>query len=59
MVYSTTVVILQCFYNESCSKENVDDLGFPEDTRQTIGVVCPTCAAIKSLKGNDRHMWAI
>ena len=37
----------------------VDDSGFPEDTRQTTEVVCLPCAAVKSLKDNDRHMWAI
>jgi hypothetical protein len=40
-------------------KKNVDDSGFLEDTRQTTKVVCLICAAIKSLKDNDRHMWAI
>jgi hypothetical protein len=40
-------------------KKNVDDSGFPEDTRQTTRVVCLTGAAIRSLKDNDRHLWAI
>ena len=40
-------------------KGNVDDSGFPKDTRQTTGVVWLLCAAVRSLEDNDRHMWAI
>jgi hypothetical protein len=38
---------------------NVDELRFPEDTRQTTGVVWLSCAMVRSLKDNDRRMWAI
>ena len=54
--YCNTVMLPMCIL---LKKVNVDDSGFPEDTRQTIGVVYLPCAAIKSLKDNDRHMWAI
>jgi hypothetical protein len=44
---------------DTARKKDVDDSGFSEDTRQTTEVVCLTCAAIRSLEDNDRHLWAI
>jgi hypothetical protein len=47
------------FVIDPARNKNVDDSGFPEDTRQTTEVVCLVCATIRSLEDNDRHMWAI
>jgi hypothetical protein len=41
---------------DPAQKKNMDDSGFPEDIRQTTGVICLACAAIRGLKDDCRHM---